>query len=212
MSPQQKMEILRQNIEQIIARVKVDPWFFCTNFVWTLDTHDAINPKKKIPNKDYLRIVTEEWSNSSLIAVPKSRQMMISWLMVALHYWTAAYHHGRFVFFQSKKEEDADVLLDRALFIHNNVPDWLRPTGKKSYCNFVFPMIDSQIKAVSQSPDAIRMHTASAILSDESAFQPYARDAYAAAKPTIDGGGKLTLISTANFKEFFYNIVHDIEY
>lgn len=212
LSYSEKIELAKRNVQAVIQRVIADPWFFCSNFVVTLDTHDAVNPKKKLPDKEYLRVTTEIWQREPLLLIPKSRQMMVSWLMIALHYWMAAYHQGKFVFFQSKKEEDADILLDRANFVHLNLVSWLQPNAKpKSYCRMVFPGMDSKIQAVSQAADSIRSQTASAIFSDEMAFQPHSRDAYAAAKPTIDGGGKFTGVSTPNFKEFFYNLVMDLE-
>jgi hypothetical protein len=211
LSPSEQNALLKKNIEKIILRIKEDPWFFMVNFCWTLDTHDPESPIKKFPNKGYLEKSTEVWFNNKILYIPKSRQMMISWLMVGLHYWLAAYHQAQNVFFQSKKEDDADLLLDRAWFIHCHVPEFLRVPCKRSYCNMAFKDIHSRIQAVSQSSDAVRSQTASAILSDETAFQPYARDSYSAAKPTIDGGGRYTAISTPNGKEYFHNRVFDLE-
>lgn len=211
LSQNDQSALLKANIEKIVQRIKVDPWFFMINFVWTLDTHDPDTPIKHFPNKKYLENAAEIWLNNKLLYVPKSRQMLISWLMVGLHYWLAAYHQAQNVFFQSKKEDDADLLLDRAWFIHNRVPEFLRVPAKRSYCNLKFKDINSRIQAVSQSSDAVRSQTASAILSDETAFQPYARDSFSAAKPTIDGGGRYTSISTPNGKEYFHNRIFDLE-
>ena len=212
LTDEQRWLLAQALMKSRINRVKADPSFFIFNYVYTLDPHDSVNPIKKMPYKQYLYYVIETWRKTQLLVIPKSRQMMISWVMIALHYWLAAYHPGQHVFFQSKKFEDADILLERAKFIHDHVPDWLKVDGSKTEGWFSFDAINSKIQAVSQEGDAIRMQTASAVFSDEVAFQPYAAEGYAAAKPTIDGGGKWTGVSTANGKEFFNALVSDIEW
>jgi len=210
LSEQEKFDLANLMVRSRIKRIQRDPSFFLFNYVWTLDPHDKAEPIKKMPYKKYIWYISEVWKKCRLLVIPKSRQMTVSWTMVALHYWLAAFHPGQYVFFQSKKEEDADILLERAKFIHDHLPDWLRPPGKKSYCWFTFDEINSKIQAVSQESDAIRMQTASAIFSDEMAFQPYAAAGFAASQPTIVGGGRFVGVSTANGKEFFHDLVHDI--
>lgn len=207
----EKIELAKRNIRAVTERVQREPEFFVFTFARTLDPHNPTEPIRKFPEKQYLKELIRIWWQSKLLIIAKSRQLMASWLFITLHYWLAAYHPGQFVFFQSKKEEDADALLDRANIVHMNLPEWITPPGKKTYCWFDFSSIHSKIQAVSQSSDAIRSQTASAIFSDEVGFQPYARDAYAAAKPTIDGGGRWTGVSTPNGKEFFYNMYSDLE-
>jgi hypothetical protein len=47
-----------------------------------------------------------------------------------------------------------------------------------------------------------------AIFGDECAFWEHARAFYAASKPTIDGGGRITLVSSAS-PGFFQQLVFD---
>lgn len=227
LSPDERAFMLA-NIEEAekvqIALALKDPWFFCTNFVYTLDEHDAKNPVKKFPDYSYLELITEVWKKNTKLLVPKSRQMMLSWLMVALHVWLAL-HKGQSIYFQSKKEDDSNGLLDRAKFIYNHLPIALKwgkvdstmqvdlkknPPVRDIYCNLEFPWLNSNIRAVAQGPDVLRSRTASAILSDEMAFQDQACLAYEASKPTIDGGGRYTGVSTPNGQECFYDLVFDI--
>jgi hypothetical protein len=144
---------------------------------------------------------------------------MASWLFVALHVWDALTNDGRTVFFISKKEEDAGFgndlsLLARAQFIIDHLPDAIKPRVKKGVrppC-ITFPGRYSSIFACSQDAESLRQYTASRILSDEMAFQERADKAYTAMKPTIDGGGCLTGISTPNGRHnLFYHLVHDIK-
>ena len=199
---------------KILKRIQLDAWFFIKNYVWTLDEHDMTNPAKKFPVKPYLEATTEIWLRERLIVVEKSRQMMLSWLMVALHYWLAAYHSGQNVLVQSKKEDDSDLLIDRMWFIHQRVPEELRVPldgGRKTYCSMIFSGTNSKIQGISQNPESARSQTTSAILSDETAFQDQAADAWRAVKASLGQTGKYTAISTPNFKEFFYKLVYDMQ-
>ena len=81
--------------------------------------------------------------------------------------------------------------------------------GKHIYCKLEFPDISSMIKGIPEGGDQIRMHTSSGIFSDEMGFQPEAEAAYTAAKPTIDGGGRFTGVSTAE-PGFFADMVDDL--
>ena len=229
-----------QNIEY--EKCRRDPWYWMENWVFTLDSHDTNNPIKKFPCADYLKVLTYIWAGpsiypeyetalkellsknemdeiflnwSNLMAVPKSRQMKVSWWACAVYLWNAQFCPGANIFFQSKKEEDADNLIKRSKFMYDHQPFFLKRyqvnpgnRGEHTYCKLEFPEINSSIKGIPEGGDQIRMHTATGIFADEMAFQPSAEDAFTAAKPTIDGGGRFTAVSTAN-PGFFHLIVDD---
>jgi len=146
-----------------------------------------------------VKFVVQAWQQESLLAIVKSRRMVITWLMCALHLWLAMFHQGRAVFLVSKKEEDSDELVKRCQFIYEHIPESVlpaKPMMQSRYCYLGFAGLDSWIKGVPQGADQLRQHTASAIMCDEFAFWPLARETYEAAKPTIEGGGKLTIVSS----------------
>ena len=134
--------------------------------------------------------------------------MMITWLIVALYLHDAQFNQGRYIFFQSKKEKDANALIERAKFIYNHQPYFLKQPVKSIYCEIHFPEINSKIVGIPQGGDQIRMHTASGIFMDEAAFMYQAEEAFTAAKPSIDGGGRITMVSSAN-PGFFEALVND---
>ena len=188
-----------------------DSWFFLTHAVYTLDQHDGENPIKGFSTKPYLKYIQDQWHKESRLVVPKSRQMIMTWLFVALNLWFGMYSRGKLIFFQSKKEDDAigdenagTGLLGRAKFIYNHLPDHYKVPCEMVYNKIKFPETNSTIWAVPQGGDIIRQHTASSILSDEMAFQPEAEHAYTGALPTIKGGGRFTGISSANPGFFHY--------
>lgn len=204
-----------------------DPYYFLINWAKTLDVHDREVPIKTFPDKEYLRLLVDIWFKEQVVLVPKSRQMMLSWLFVTLYLWDTQFHKGRLTFFQSKKEDDGDDLIKRAKFVWDQEPSFLKRyhengefhelkcnpqhNGQHVYCRMLFPDIYSEIRGIPQGGDVIRMHTASGILSDEMAFQPEARAAYTAAKPTISSKGRFTGISTAEDNTFFETLVFDKE-
>lgn len=216
----------------MIKKCPSDPWMFLTGyplgdkwipgpsrgFVWTKDEHDNRNPFKRFPNKEYLWITVKIWLVTHILIIPKSRQILITWLLSALHLWAFLFHRGKEIYFQSKKETDANDVLERAKFIYDKLPNEmiqqspvLKIGGKWSYCKIFAESKGlnaySKIRAIPQGQDVLRGKTISELFSDETAFQDKSKEAYEASKPAIDGGGKYTSASTANGKNFFYQQV-----
>lgn len=197
-----------------------DLHYYLENLVVTQDEHDENHPFKKLPYKEkpYLRELVDLFLTEPLLLIEKSRQMMVTWLMIACHVWDAQFHSGRRIFFQSKKELDANALIDRAKFIYNNYPEPHRTIIHTSfparepmaYLRLEFPKQKSVIQGTPQGADVLRQYTASRIFSDEMAFQDRAEEAYVAAKPTIQGGGKFIGCSSPNFRNFFWRVAKDI--
>lgn len=190
-----------------IERSSKDLLYFLDTFVYTLDEHDKLAPIKKLPmEKEYLRDLAELFLTEQLLLIEKSRQMLVTWMMCACHLWDVTFSQGRRIFFQSKKEADANANVDRAKFIFNNLPDQvkIRTIYNDSYLKLEFPKQNSIIQGTPQGAAVLRQYTASRIFSDEMAFQEQAEEAFIAAKPTLVGGGSFIGVSSPNFKEFFY--------
>lgn len=136
--------------------------------------------------------------------------MLMTWLISACYLWDTQFHQGRLNFFQSKKEEDADRVVQRAWFVYERQPQWIKSMFPAEYTfgHIKFKQAHSEIWGVPQGGDQIRSHTASGIFSDEMAFQPEAEDAYTGALPTIKGGGRFTGVSSAN-PGFFHYLVEN---
>jgi len=202
-----------------------NPYHFLTQWALTLDVHDPLNPIKSFPEKEYLKILVSLWLKEPLLLIPKSRQMMMSWVFTSLYLWDNQFHKGRLTFFQSKKADDADDLIKRAKFVWDHEPKFLKRyyenkgfkelvcnpqhNGQHVYCKMDFPQINSEIRGIPEGSEVIRMHTASGILSDEMAFQPEAYSSFQAAKPTISSKGRYTGVSTAEDNTFFESMVFD---
>lgn len=214
-----------------MERCRRNPVYWIERYAYTVDEHRRtdnerplihaepfIDPGTLLPMRDldgspddYLLYIASLWWNHDLLAVPKSRQLRMTHLMVNLHGWLAMFYPGQRIAIQSKKEEDADATLQRLVrsfeIMRREWPAMPWPRMRYKYANGIFEH-GSIIKAVAQGPDVVRQYTFSAIFSDEMAFQLDAEDAYTAAIPTIEGGGKFTAVSTAN-PGFFEELVFD---
>ncbi len=234
---QKKLEI---NEELFLnwSDAKRHPWAFLRHFAYTRDQLDSSVKFKRFPSKLYLRIVAELFYRERLIAIAKSRQVMMSWTFSALGLWDAMYGtydgtadigYNRATYLQSKKEENANELIDRQKLIYGrlhamglhrspfNMPLMDGGTGGKpwgTYCNATFSKTGSILKGFPQGDDIARSVTASTYVLDETAFQPEAEKAFKGIRPTLGNVGKLIFISTpnGNVGEFFHDTVFDIDH
>jgi len=99
----------------------------------------------------------------------------------------------------SKKEDDAFDMIGRCRFMDTHLPDWLKTRRDPDQQGKLgFPDTTSEIKAEPSTVDAGRSTDATLVVTDEWEFHPYARENFAATKPTIDAGGKFIGLSTAD--------------
>ena len=167
--------------------------------IYTLDQTDYQNPIKQYPKEPWIKELTALWLDHPLFACPKSRRMKITWWAVINHLWLAMFRQGQAIYFQSDKEEKSDELVRRAEFIYDHLPlpDAVKPKKKAKYCRLEFPELHSFIQGVPQGATQLRQFTSSAIMLDEFAFWMTAKESFYATKPTIDGGGRITIVSSA---------------
>jgi hypothetical protein len=195
-------------------KIRNDPWEFAVQCVFTKDEKDQAFPIKPFPKDlEYLKLYFRLWQRYRLLGIPKSRRMFLSWSTIILYLWDAMFHVGRHEAFVSKKESDADELLERAVFIlehipKNILPPDLIPSWKKTYCNLEFEEIHSRIQAFPSGSDQMRQFAFSGIMGDEAAFWEQAQKMYSATFPTIENSGRMTMISSPA-PGFFKDLVFD---
>ena len=183
----------------------------------TLDSVDLKNPIKKFPTTEYLKQVSDVWLHADppLVAFPKSRRMMMSWLVVLLHLHMSMFNEGSRIYFQSEKEPKSAELLDRAEFIYDHIPQelmprWAIPVLKryKKPPKIEFEKLNSFIEGVPEGARQLAQFTATAVVMDEAAFWHLGRESFAALKPTTEGGGRITVLSSAQ-RGWFYDLCYD---
>lgn len=198
---------------QQLARYKVHPWPFLCEQVLTEDPHDKAGLIKPYPQLDYLKDFVNDWLNERRILVPKSRRMLASWTCIALHVWLLLFHDREYIYFAARKEgrdesEGSLELVKRAKFIINNLRDFRPPPTDQKRGRIICLTTHSEIVAVAQGEHQMRQLSATAIFADEFAFWEHARATYTAARPTIEGTGRFTGVSSAH-PGFFKDLVFD---
>jgi len=166
-------------------------------------------PYRRFPPKKYLRSAADLWFREPRTAWPKSRQMGITWLFVALYLGDAIFLPGRLNFIQSKGERDAVNVLRRAKIILENLrahAPWMVPAvvddseTRLSFDN------RSALQAVPEGAHHIRSYTPSGLFMDEASEQPAAALAYEAAMACCQ---RVTLVGTADFSWFYAVLLQD---
>lgn len=165
----------------------------------------TVDPVRPFVLLDYMPPIVKAWEDETLLMIEKSRDVMATWLIVALYTWDSMFHKGRQNIFQSKTANDTNELVKRSNGIYENHPKFLRDVVKGVYNlggsksgELKFESIKSEILGFPQGPDVIRQYHPTGIFQDEAAYQEKAKDAFTAIKPAIQNGGKYTGISSAN--------------
>lgn len=194
--------------EDEIEHCREEPWYWLVNYCWTVRRDEKGSYVERVPPKEYLRMMANDWYENPFYAVSKSRQMMATWLFILLHLHTCMFCGHIHVCCQTKKEDDADSeMIQRARFTWSKLPNWMRgfSPAKYSYCKLVFRKTDSIMRGIPAGGDQIRSHNPNYLLSDETAFQPDADDSYTAALPCCQ---RITLVTSANpgwADDFYHN-------
>jgi hypothetical protein len=198
---------------------------FLRHCVFTKDEVDAEQPIKRFPADDpnfpYIRFLVMMWQKKKKIAVPKSRRMTVSWTYLALIAHEIIFFKGRNWAVTSRKEEAAKELISRIEFIITNIPENMISKGlipkmkhgkmQSSPPTIEFPETHSKVQGHPQGGDQLRQYGFSGIFEDECAFQEESEATYAAAEPTIRGGGRFIKVSSRAIEDggFFKKIVFD---
>ena len=215
-TPQAKAQFSPEAIANYL-RYSEDPWAFLTECVFTKDqvATGAGEKIKQFPNFPYLKLYVRVWQKYRLLATPKSRRMIMSWTNIALDLWDVIFHPVTDYAFVSKKEDDAADLVQRAEFIFDHIPEDKIPkallpkkTTRSKPPALIFEEIQSKIQGFPSGANQLRQFTFTGILGDECAFWEDARQFYSSSYPTIEGGGRMTLISSRS-PGFFQRLVFD---
>lgn len=192
---------------------QLDFWFF-TSFLKTRD--ESTNRITDFPTPEeypYLDEVFQTLERYRKIPIHKARQMFMSWFLQAYMLWKANCCGDNRVWFGATvahREDDAIRLLDRAWFMYNYLPYWLKsPLVRKSTTEIHFssgvigqdgkPIAKSGLDALPANPYIGRSRTYSFFNFEEIAFVPEDEEMLASVEPTVaEGATKLVMPSTGN--------------
>lgn len=177
--------------------------YFLDRYGYISDPQAGVLPFRLWP---FQQDLLNQMASQQRVVVLKARQLGVSWLLAGYGLWMAAYHDGATVLMLSKRLDEAVTLLDKCEFLYQQLPAFLRPAvGKQNETTLQFSKRGSKIVALPATEDAGRSESASLVIVDEAAFHPAAQVNYSAYKPTVDAGGKLIIVSTANGRGNWYH-------
>jgi hypothetical protein len=134
-----------------------------------------------------------------LIVFLKARQLGISWLACGFALWLCTTFAGQTVLVYSQGQLEANELIRRTSFLYDHhalqsqLPPLIRDnTGMLEWSN------GSRMLSLAATRRAGRSFTGALVILDEWAFMQWGGETLAAVKPTIDAGGKLFIISSAD--------------
>ena len=133
------------------------------------------------------------------ITILKARQIGLSTTIAVYVMWYALGHTGANILLFSQGQDEAKSLLQKCRNVYDQLPNFLKfkldPDSKEA---LGFPATKAVIKALPSTTSAGIGETASILVWDEHAKHEYADTNYTHAKPTIDGGGQVISIFTAD--------------
>ena len=141
------------------------------------------------------------------VIVLKARRLGLSWVVLAFALWLAVFQQGIRILVLCKTEADATELLDRIRRmrdriasdpLHSHLLANLEKPAKERDAVTTLDIGSSTIRALVGTPAAARSETAGLVIADEFAFQRRASEIWQALLPTIEGGGRLAVVSTGN--------------
>jgi hypothetical protein len=111
--------------------------------------------------------------------IPKSREMMTSWLACGYIAWLCQWRPGTFYIIQTAKEDKAIELVRYIRILWENQERWLqqRYPGRATNTTFTWQN-DSRVLAVPCGEDQVRMYHPFGYFMDEAAFLPEAQHCY----------------------------------
>jgi len=133
------------------------------------------------------------------LVILKARQLGITWLSLAYALWLLLFHSPATVLLFSLREAESKELLWRLKGMYDRLPDWMQARSVV-LSNGTRWDLSNGSRALAFSTKSGRSYTGTLALVDEADFVPELSQFLNAVKPTIDAGGQLFLVSTADKK------------
>ncbi|MHC5541387.1 terminase large subunit domain-containing protein [Singulisphaera rosea] len=181
----------------------------CAYFV---DTYGVIDdsqglgdePTGTTPFKLWASQVQLLWAlmTERLVVMLKARQLGMSWAVCGYVLWRCLFHQNQLILMLSKGQPEANELLRRVKALYLRLPEWLRERlpqiADKDNTRELAWTNDSRILSLPQTKNAGISHAAAVVVMDEAGHMKYGKQLFLNIKPTIDEGGQLIMLSTAN--------------
>ncbi len=133
-----------------------------------------------------------------LVVILKARQLGFTWLMLGVSLWLMLFRPAAVIGIFSQKEQDAQELLDfRLKGMYHRLPAWMQAQSVLADNRSRWVLSNGSM-ALAFPTTGGRGYTFNFVLVDEGDHQPDLAKLMVATKPTIDAGGTMVLLSTAD--------------
>jgi hypothetical protein len=192
----------------LVSDPSVGCLFWLQNLTLTEDDHwlaKKTAPKAPFPRKEYFRYVLGAMQfpvvyPSDLcqqLYIPKSREMMTSYLACGYVSWLCQWHPNLFCVLQSQQEAKAEELIRYTKILYDNQPKWMKEKHPVVRDNALVREYQngSRIMGLPKGENQVRSLHPFLYLADEAAFLEEFRECVAAVQPVAK---QIIAISTAN--------------
>lgn len=136
------------------------------------------------------------------VVILKARQLGLTWLVLAYILWLLLFRPATTALLFSRRDREAVYLLDERLKgMYKELPDWMRHGTTDWYTEFdnnhAWRLSNGSVGQAFPT-NAGDSYTASIVLVDEADLVPDLNKMMRAIKPTVDGGGKIILLSRSD--------------
>ncbi len=136
-----------------------------------------------------------------LVIILKARQLGQTWLVLGFALWLMLFHPAATVLLFSKRDDEAVHLLDfRLKGMYQRLPDWMKCRAVETDNDHEFRFSNGSV-AFAFPTTAGDSYTATLAIVDEADLTPDLNRLMRAVKPTIDGGGRMILLSRSDKKQ-----------
>ena len=183
--------------DRAVSEATGDPFTWVTKYAKSFNEHWALEgrpaPHEHFPTYEYIRLTFELLEEERIHWFEKSRDMMLTWTLVAYFTLQAMKMPVCGVVFQTQKENKVVQLVEYAKTLYRTQPKWLRdafplekPLARQADVEFKFAN-GSYIYGIPGGADQIRSLHPWGYLNDESSFQPEAGECYNEALSVVKG-------------------------
>ena len=198
-----------------LALCRLDPWYWRINYVVTVNehwVHDGwASPYRRWPSTEAERSYCHLLFVERKTAWPKSRQQRATWRTSSQMYGDASHTGGRLYMIQSKRELDAQKVLERVKGIDSRlrkIAPWMVPDLIRGDVTQLQWANGSTMMAVPEGANYVQSHTPAWWFADEDQLQADAEHAFHAALPACE---RITLVGTADYGWFYQEFLADVK-
>lgn len=175
------------------------PAYWIHNYVYIYDATARVWIPFKLWRAQFDTLKTIQ--DNRLVIILKARQLGMTWLVLAFCLWLMLFHPIATILLFSKRDDEATYLLgkERMKGMYERLPEWQRARSVEVDNDHEWMLSNGSI-ARAFPTSAGDSYTATAAVVDEADLVPDLNRLMNAVKPTIDGGGRMILLSRVEKK------------